>query len=379
MPSQKMTPDRITAILVLLPSVLLIGLFVYGLIGQTVYYSLTDWKGLDADKAINVVGLENYADLFTDPANITALRFRGGIVNTVFLTVLFLVFCLGIGLALAILIDQKIKGEAIFRTIFLFPMALSFVVTGTVWRWLFAPQNGLNALPAALGGKALSPTDFPWFTDRRTVAQFSWGNAAQVVAIVILLAVGVFALRAFLNRRMGIAVFLTLIGLAFGGAFFLGDSPLSQAFLRVQRPFYGFNLALIAIVIATVWQMSGYTMAMYLAGLRGIPEELREAARVDGCDEFGVYRKIVLPLLAPITLSAMIILGHISLKLFDLIYVMAGGDNNFVDVPGIWMYLTAFRGNNFAVAGAIAVVMLVLVAIVIVPYLISSFRSEAKR
>jgi glucose/mannose transport system permease protein len=120
-------------------------------------------------------------------------------------------------------------------------------------------------------------------------------------------------------------------------------------------------------------------MAMYLAGLRGIPEELREAARVDGCTELGVYRHVVLPLLAPITLSAVIILGHISLKIFDLIYVMAGGDNLNVDVPGIQMYLTAFRGNNFAIGSAIATVMLIMVAFVIVPYLVNTFRAEARR
>ena len=83
---------------------------------------------------------------------------------------------------------------------------------------------------------------------------------------------------------------------------------------------YGFNIALGGVIIAAVWQMSGYTMAMYLAGIRGIPEELREAARVDGCNEIQVYTKIILPLLRPISLSAAIVLGHISLKIFDLIF-----------------------------------------------------------
>src|SRR5205085_12370282 len=100
---------------------------------------------------------------------------------------------------------------------------------------------------------------------------------------------------------------------------------------------YGFNLALIAVIIAAGWQMSGYTMAMYLAGLRGIAEELREAGRVDGATEVGVYWYIVLPLLQPITLSAVIILGHISLKIFDLVYAMGGGDNQFIDMPGLNM------------------------------------------
>ena len=139
---------------------------------------------------------------------------------------------------------------------------------------------------------------------------------------------------------------------------------------------HGFNIAFIGIIIAATWQLSGYTMAMYLAGLRGIPVEVREAARVDGASEWQVYRYVIFPLLQPITLSAVIVLGHISLKIFDLIFAMAGADNATTDVPGILMYLTAFRGNQFAKGAAIAVVMLVMVAVVIIPYLVSTLRTE---
>jgi glucose/mannose transport system permease protein len=133
---------------------------------------------------------------------------------------------------------------------------------------------------------------------------------------------------------------------------------------------------MIGIVLAAVWQMSGYTMAMYLAGMRGIPEDLREAAIVDGANVLQVYRHIILPILAPITLSAMIVLGHISLKIFDLIFVMAGPDNATTDVPGVLMFVTAFRGNQFAKGAAIAIVMLIMVAVVIVPYLVNTLRTE---
>jgi glucose/mannose transport system permease protein len=120
-------------------------------------------------------------------------------------------------------------------------------------------------------------------------------------------------------------------------------------------------------------------MALYLAGLRGIPGELREAARVDGSSEWQLYRHVILPLLRPITLSAMIILGHISLKIFDLIFAMAGADNATTDVPALLMYLTAFRANQFAKGAAIAMVLLVMVAAVIIPYLWTSLRSEVRR
>ncbi|MBO9327405.1 MAG: sugar ABC transporter permease, partial [Roseiflexus sp.] len=121
-------------------------------------------------------------------------------------------------------------------------------------------------------------------------------------------------------------------------------------------------------------------MAMYLAGLRGIPEEIKEAARVDGATEWQVFRTITLPMLQPITLSAVIILGHISLKIFDLIVTMTGGaPGNNTEVPGLYMYEITFKANKFAEGAAVAMVMLVVVALLVVPYLIYNRRTEVER
>ncbi|MBE7512756.1 MAG: sugar ABC transporter permease [Anaerolineales bacterium] len=369
--------DRLMAIAVLLPSVILLAIFVYGFIAQTVYYSLTDWATMQENPTINFIGTRNYVDLFTNNTNLSNLRFRISLTNTIFFTLFFIALCLILGLALAILLDQKIRGESIFRTIFLFPMALSFVVTGTVWRWLFNPRSGFNTLPTVVGSPPLPPQQFPWMTDTRTGLNFSWGAAVHIIILLVVVGFIVVAVRAAMKRRPGAAVIAGIAAASLVGWFFL--SGLSDAFMQVSASkLYGLNYALFTVVVAAVWQMSGYTMAMYLAGLRGIPEELREAARVDGCNEWGVYRHVVLPLLQPITLSAIIILGHISLKIFDLVFVMAGANNLYMDVPGVQMW-TQFRGNNFSYGAAIAVVMLVLVALVIVPYLISQLRSSEAR
>jgi glucose/mannose transport system permease protein len=134
------------------------------------------------------------------------------------------------------------------------------------------------------------------------------------------------------------------------------------------------------VVIAAVWQYAGYIMALYLAGIRGIPEEIVEAARVDGASEAQVYRHIILPMLQPITLSAVIILGHISLKIFDLVVSMTGPGTGFsTDVPAFFMYDTTFRGNRFSEGSAIAMILLLLVAILVVPYLINSSKTEVER
>jgi glucose/mannose transport system permease protein len=362
--------DKIIAFLMLLPSLILIAIFVYYFIGDTALTSLTDANALQRLSRVpaNDVGLGNYTDLFTGGQN----RFRIDIVNTVFFTGMFIAVCVSLGLFLAILLDQKVRGEGLFRTIFLYPMSLSFVVTGVVWKWLFNPTAGINRLPTFVG---LPAGEFRWFISEDRWLEFNWQNIFQIIALVVLAVIFLAAMWRWFKTRSQAAAFvagLALLGnmlLLLTGAEFLLTKPSETR---------GFHVALIAVVVAAAWQMSGYTMAMYLAGLRGVSDELREAARVDGCGEFGVYRHIVLPLLAPITLSAIIILGHISLKIFDLVYVLGGGDNLWIDMPGLNMFFTTFRGQQFGRGAAIAMIMLIMVAVVIIPYLIYNQRAERR-
>ncbi len=118
-------------------------------------------------------------------------------------------------------------------------------------------------------------------------------------------------------------------------------------------------------------------MALYLGGIRSVSEEIREAARVDGASELEIYRYIILPMLQPVTLSAVIILGHMSLKIFDLIVALGHKDLR-LDVPGIYMWTTTFDGTNYAQGAAIGILMLVSVAILVVPYLIQNMRTETE-
>lgn len=364
--------DKFLALAVISPSIVLLAIFIYGFIGWTGWTSLTDSNAVQrlSRQPANFVWFRNYEELFTGVLN---NRFRIGMVNTFFFTVLFIIVCLSVGMLLAILLDQKVKGESVFRTIFLFPMALSFVVTGVVWKWLFNPTAGVNALPAQIG---LDPWTFRWFISNDRWLEFNWQNVYQILAVIVLGIIFIVALWRWVVTRSQFWMIIGALALLLNGYLTLTGA---EFLLTQPRERHGFNLALIAIVVAAGWQMSGYTMAMYLAGLRGIPEELREAARVDGCTEIGVYRRIVLPLLAPITLSAIIILGHISLKIFDLVYVMGGGDLLRIDMPGINMFFTTFRGQEFARGAAIAMIMLIMVAFVIIPYLVNNLRAESKK
>jgi glucose/mannose transport system permease protein len=136
----------------------------------------------------------------------------------------------------------------------------------------------------------------------------------------------------------------------------------------------------ITLTIAAMWQLSGYTMALYLAGLRGISDDLREAARVDGASEWQIYRYIIIPLLKPVTLSVVVILAHISLKIYDLVVAMGGVGQGFVkDVPAYNMWETTFEQARFSAGAAIGVILLILISLLIVPYLTISMRQQEER
>lgn len=322
--------ERVVSVLLLAPAVIAIAFFVYGFIGFTVYSSLSKWNQLLPD--FTFVGFSNYQSLFEHP------RFQIDLRNTVSFTILFLGASLGIGFFLAILLDQRIRAEGLFRSIYLFPMSISFIVTGVVWRWLLNPgttEGGTTGVNLLLEKVGLGFLKWGWFTDPTVL---------------------------YIPPDSPVGAFLQQIGL--GG---------------LAHPNFGMSVGIISVAIAATWQMSGYTMAMYLAGLRAIPEEIREAARVDGASEWQVLRHIILPLLQPITLSAVIVLGHISLKIYDLVVSMTGPGPGFAtDVPAYFMWDTTFRGNRFSQGAAIAIVLLTMVAVLIVPYLVHSTRTEAE-
>ena len=318
------TSEQAVAVALIVPSLVAVGVFVYGFIAWSAVVSVSEWDSVRPDYAF--VGLDNFRDLFKN------FRFQIDIRNTVVFTTFFVVACLALGLLLAALLDRGIVGEGIFRSIFLFPMAVSFIVTGVVWRWLLAPRAGVNILPEKIGASSLG---YGWYTD--PTVTYIHGDT-----------------------RLGEA--LHSVGLGF-----------------IADPNYGIPLAMISIVIAATWQMSGFVMVMYLAGLRAIPEELRDAARMDGASELQVLRHISLPLLRPVTLSAMIILGHQSLKVFDLVISMSRRGPGFAtDVPALFMFETTFQGNHFSHGAAISVVMLLAVSVLVIPYLFFSLRREAR-
>lgn len=276
--------------LVLAPSFAAILIFVYGFILFTGYLSFTDSKMLPS---FGWVGFENYAKLWALPHWWRALG-NLGIFGS-----LYIIICSVLGLGLAILLDQKIRAEGVLRPIYLYPMALSFIVTGTAWKWFLDPGIGLENTMQQWGWESFS---FNWIKDR--------------------------------------------------------------------------NMAIYTLVIAAVWQSSGFVMAMFLAGLRGVDNEIIKAAQIDGASNFTIYRRIIIPLMRPVFLSAFVVLAHLAIKAYDLVIALTGGGpGQATELPATFMYSYTFTRNSMGIGAASATIMLIMIASIIVPYLYSELRT----
>jgi glucose/mannose transport system permease protein len=204
----------------------------------------------------------------------------------------FVVFTMVIGLLLAVLIDQRIRGENIYRTLFLYPLAVSFVVTGTVWGWLLNPSLGIQKLMHDLGWTSFR---FEWLIDR--------------------------------------------------------------------------DMAIYTIVIAGVWQASGFAMALLLAGLRSVDHDLIKAAQIDGAGPWRTYRRVVFPTIGPIFVAVMVMLLQFAIKTYDLVVALtAGGPGLASTLPTVVVYDFMFQRGELARGSAAAVMLLGSLAFVLVPY-----------
>ena len=264
------------ALATLVPSIILIAVFVYGFIGITIASSFTDrggGAGLAENPVIKFIGLQNYSELFT---GIIRDSFRQSLVNAFFYSIFLVVGTVVVGVVLAMLLDQATRGENIFRTAFLYPLSLSFIVSGTIWRWLLAPSGGINVLPGVVG---LRKSEFLWISSRDSILNFNWQSLPRIIAIGLAAVLIIRAISLWRNRgTRGIGAGsrkldwkvgrpLVIAGVALLYAIVL--HPVFPKILPYEEE-HGFNLATLGVIMAAVWQYSGYTMALYLAGFRGI-------------------------------------------------------------------------------------------------------------
>jgi len=323
--------QRQLAAVLFAPTLLVVAVTVYGFMAFTARVSVTKGYSPLTPSMATTPGLaDNYRALLKTP------RFQADLRNIVIFTIAVLIVAVVVGMALALLVHNTVRAAGFFRSVFLLPYSLSFIVTGVVWRWIFTPQTGVNllfkysglsALYEAVSGKPLQPG---WITDPAVA-----GNVNGVLTSA-----------------------------------FPSISGVLQAKL-------GIPLALIPVVIAAAWQLSGFAMAMFLAGLGTVPEEVIEASKMDGAGPWKTFRHVTLPLLWPTMVITLVLLGHIALKSFDLFYAMVGSGPGFAtDIPGIFVYDQMFRALHYNVGAAASIVMLVLVSLIVVPYLIRTYARE---
>jgi glucose/mannose transport system permease protein len=260
--------------------------------------SFTNWRGLSPK--YHFVGLDNYTKLLQDE------RFRTDVRNLIIFTIVFVGGAMLLGFFMAMLLDRGVRGEGFLRGVYLFPMAISFIATAIVWRWLLDNGSG--------------------------------------------------------SDTAGINKLLADVGLGF----LRSDWHKSESIWAIA-----------AVALPAGWALSGYVMALFLAGMRGVNETLRESARMDGASETQIFWHVVRPALRPVTFSALLIMVHISLKTFDLLYALDQG-NLRIDTPSLYMWFTTFDGGFYDRGATIATVLLIGVAFVVGPYVWYSLRTERR-
>ncbi len=257
-----------------------------GSILWTIYLSFTASRRFPD---YELVGLKQYARLFSDP------KWTGALWNMGILGIGSLASIV-VGFLLATLIDREVRGGAIFRTVFLYPLAISLIVTGIVWRWLFDPQLGVENFFHSIGWDWVS---FSWIASPRTVM-------------------------------------------------------------------YG-------IILASVWQNTGFFMALMLSGLKGINPDIWKAGKLDGVPFWRFYAEVVIPMMKFTFLTCAILISINVVKAYDVVLAMTqGGPGTASYVPAYFAINAYWEKANLGYASAAATIMLAMTFAVFLPFVLYS-------
>jgi len=274
---------RWVPVFVITPSIIASFIYVFVFAGWTLYISLSDSTLLPT---YGFKGLENYFSLWANR------RWGVAYSNLFIFSAVYVLTAMAAGLLLALLLDQKIRAESFWRTMYMYPLAVSFIVTGTVWQWLYNPTSGIQFLVNSLGW-----TDFHFAltTDRKN--------------------------------------------------------------------------AIWAIILTGIWQSAGFTMALFLAGLRSVDNDIIKAASIDGASTFRIYRKVILPSITPIFLAVAVVLLQGAIKTFDLAVALTNsGPGISTTFPATYVYDLMFQRGEIGEGAAAAMMILAALAVVLVPY-----------
>ncbi len=257
----------------------------------TIVYSFTSSRLLPS---ADFVGLDQYERLWDTN------RWNISIENLLIFGIGMLIFSLIIGFLLATLLDQKIRFEDTFRTIMLYPFALSFIVTGLIWQWVLNPDFGIQSVVRQLGWESFN-----------------------------------------------------------------------------FNPLYDQDIVIYGVLIAALWQGTGFVMCLMLAGLRGIDEDIWKATRVEGIPSWKTYLFVVLPMMRPVLITTLVIVTAGIVKVYDLVVAQTGGGPGIAsEVPAKYVYDAMFAKQNLGQGFAASTIMLLTVAIIVIPWAYLEFGGK---
>ncbi|MEV6166136.1 sugar ABC transporter permease [Streptomyces sp. NPDC052052] len=405
---------RVVAALFLAPALVLLGALVVYPIVYSVYRSFFDRAGT------GFAGLDNYQALFTDETIVTAVK------NNAIWVVVAPTVSTALGLIFAVL-TERIRWGTAFKLVVFMPMAISMLAAGIIFRLVYdaAPERGVaNAVWVGVHDTFAESASYPKahplpvhplkaggggsFVTRATVRA---GQAVQLPLVGVaparmpkdakpakaaatesgkitgtawldftrggggrpnvidpgelgLRGITVEAVkdgRVVASATAGADGVFTLPVSADGAELRLPASNFREAYNGVQ--WLGPTLVTPAIIGSYVWMWAGFAMVLIAAGLAGLPRELLEAARVDGANEWQVFRRITVPMLAPVLAVVLVTLMINVLKIFDLVFIIApGSSQDDANVLAFQLYRSSFGTDaDLGIGSAIAVLLLLLV------------------
>ncbi|MGZ9810275.1 carbohydrate ABC transporter permease [Pseudoroseicyclus sp. H15] len=269
-----------------LPVILFSAVYIYPLL-YSVAMSFHSWDGMSP--SWTWVGFRNYISLTGDE------RFWVALGNNFRWLIFELVVPTALGLALALLLNERLRGASIYKTLIFLPFTMTPIAVAAFWRWIYDPSKG--------------------------------------VAEDVLSAIGLGALQQN----------------------WLGDP----------------DLVTYSIMFSSLWWKTGFSFLLYFAGLRAVPHEYIEAARIDGASAWTIFWRITFPMLFPTTIVVLGISGIDAMRVFDLVQGMTqGGPYNSSHVLATLMYDVSFQRFQMGLGAAIAVCLMLVAMIVVLPYII---------
>jgi len=320
--------ECLTGYLYVAPAAVILGLFAIFPVGYAFYVSLHRW-GMTRGA---FVGLENYRRAFTDAA------FGRAMLATVYYVIGTVPVSIGLGLLVANLLAQRIRGRGMYRTIYFLPYVTSVVAAAAVWLWILYPAPAEWGLANALFERLGLPAQ-AWVEEPRGIFRLLGAERSGV---------GWWLEQHRLVEPTGV---FRLFGEHFG--------------LAVPRWVEGPSLALVCVMMFSVWHTLGFDVVVLLAALSSVPGEIYDAAAIDGATGWRRLRYVTVPLISPVLFFLLIVSTIRAFRVFSHIYILASKDTErTAHTVTMFIFRTFYEMGERGYGSAVALILFVVILVV---------------